>query len=356
MFAVIMAGGSGTRFWPASRKDLPKQFLKITSDRTMLEETVKRVHHFARPERVYAVVGRDHAGITGRLLGGAPVRILAEPVGRNTAACIGLAALHIKRFAEDEPVVVLPADHFIADVEKFAGTIRAAAEAAREGAIVTLGIAPARPETGYGYIQTADNKGRPYLAVERFVEKPNYETALQYLASGNFLWNSGIFIFTARTILSELEKCMPDLFQGLAEIAEAIDRPGYEAVVERVYAKLPSISIDYGVMEKTERPIYVFKVDFGWSDVGSWQALYELRRSEYDGEGNLMLGESAIVDSKRNLVYSSTGRKVALLGVEGLVVVDTPDALLVADINRSQEVKRFPEMLAGDDALQSPSK
>jgi mannose-1-phosphate guanylyltransferase len=358
MFAVIMAGGSGTRFWPASREDLPKQFLKITSDRTMLEETVQRVHHFARPDRIYAVVGRAHAGITGRLLDGASIRILAEPVGRNTAACIGLAALHIKRFSEDDPVVVLPADHFIADVEKFAATIRAAAEAAREGAIVTLGIAPTRPETGYGYIQTADNNSQShsYLAVERFVEKPNYETALQYLASGNFLWNSGIFIFTARTILSELEKCMPDLFQALKEIEEAIDRPDYEAVVERVYAKLPSISIDYGVMEKTERPIYVFKADFGWSDVGSWQALYELRHNEYDGEGNLLLAESAAVDSKRNLVYSRTGRRVALLGVEGLVIVDTPDALLVADINRSQEVKKFPEMLAKRDPLQSSSK
>jgi mannose-1-phosphate guanylyltransferase len=356
MFAVIMAGGSGTRFWPASRTDLPKQFLKITSDRTMLEETVQRVHHFARPDRIYAVVGRVHAGIAGHLLDGASVRILAEPVGRNTAACIGLAALHIKQFSEDEPIVVLPADHFIADVEKFAGTIRAAAEVAREGAIVTLGIAPTRPETGYGYIQTTDDRGRPYFDVERFVEKPNYETALQYLASGNFLWNSGIFIFTARTILSELKMCMPDLFQGLAEIEESIDRPAYDSVVERVYAKLPSISIDYGVMEKTERPIYVFQADFGWSDVGSWQALYELRRSEYDGDGNLLLGESAVVGSKRNLVYASTGRKVALLGVEGLVVVDTPDALLVADINRSQEVKKFPEMLAQGDPLQSSFK
>jgi mannose-1-phosphate guanylyltransferase len=358
MFAVIMAGGSGTRFWPASREDLPKQFLKITSDQTMLEETLQRVHHFARPDRIYAVVGRAHVGITGRLLDGASVRILAEPVGRNTAACIGLAALHIKQFSEDEPVVVLPADHFIADVENFAGTIRAAAEVAREGAIVTLGIAPTRPETGYGYIQTADNKdrSRSYLAVERFVEKPNYETALRYLSSGNFLWNSGIFIFTARTLLSELEICMPDLFQGLREIEEAIDRPAYDSVVERVYTKLPSISIDYGVMEKTERPIYVFKADFGWSDVGSWQALYELRRSEYDGEGNLLLGKSAVVASKRNLVYSSTGRRVALLGVEGLVVVDTPDALLVADIDRSQDVKKFSEMLAEGDPLQSSFK
>ncbi len=347
MFAVIMAGGSGTRFWPASSEDLPKQFLKITSDKTMLEETVQRVHHFASTDRIYTVVGRAHSGITGQLLGGASIKILAEPVGRNTAACIGLAALHISQFTEDEPVVVLPADHFIADDEKFADTIRAAAELARQGAVITLGITPTRPETGYGYIQTVENSGRSrsYFDVERFVEKPNYETALRYLASGNFLWNSGIFVFTPRTILSELEICMPDLYQGLKEIEKAIDLPGYEAVVERVYAKLPSVSIDYGVMEKTARPIYVIKADFGWSDVGSWQALYELRHNEYDEEGNLQLGEMMAVDSQRNLVYSNTERKVALLGVEGLVIVDTPDALLVADINRSQDVKKFTEIL-----------
>jgi mannose-1-phosphate guanylyltransferase len=358
MFAVIMAGGSGTRFWPASRQDLPKQFLKITSDRTMLEETVRRVEHFASPDRIYAVVGRAHTDITGRLLAGTAVRILAEPVGRNTAACVGLAALHIKGLSLDEPIVVLPADHFIADLEKFAGTIRAAAEVARAGAIVTLGIAPTRPETGYGYIQVAENEDRShaYFEVERFVEKPNYETALRYLSSGNFLWNSGIFIFTARAILTELEVCLPELYRGLKEIEEVIASPDYDSIVERVYAKLPSISIDYGVMEKTGRPIYVFKADFGWSDVGSWQALYELRNDEYDGEGNLLLGESAIVGAKRNLVYSSTGRRIALLGVEGLVVVDTPDALLVGDLSRSQDVKKFPEMLARGDSLQSSHK
>ncbi|MBO0722756.1 MAG: mannose-1-phosphate guanylyltransferase [Blastocatellia bacterium] len=361
MFAVIMAGGSGTRFWPASREHLPKQFLRITSERTMIEETVRRVEHFARPDRVFVVVGRAHSEIAGRLLTGTEARILSEPMGRNTAACIGLAALHLKRLGEDEPIVVLPADHFIPDVDKFSETIRAAAEVARSGAIVTLGIAPTRPETGYGYIQAvgvAQREGRSQscFEVERFVEKPNYETAINYLTSGNFLWNSGIFIFTAGAILSELETCMPELYRGLGEIDEAIDAPAYDEVVERVYAKLKSISIDYGVMEKTSRPIYVFKADFGWSDVGSWQALYELRQGEYDGEGNLLIGEAAVVDAKRNLVYSSTRRRVALLGVEGLVVVDTPDALLVADIDRSQDVKKFPEMLARDSNLQSSSK
>lgn len=352
MFAVIMAGGSGTRFWPASRERLPKQFLAITGDLTMLEETIARAERFASPGRISVVVGRVHGDLTKRILSGEQVEILVEPRGRNTAACIGLAALHARRVAargitEDEPMVVLPADHFIADVESFTRTIRAAADVAREGAIVTLGIAPNRPEPGYGYIHIGDEVGepseRPYFRVRRFVEKPDYQTALGYLSSGDYLWNSGIFVFTARTILHEIEACMPALHEGLMEIEGAIDTPDYDATVERVYDRIESVSIDYGVMEKTSKPIYVFKADFAWSDVGSWQALYELRRAECDEQGNLSLGDSTIIDANRNLVFSTTSRKVALLGVEDLVVVDTPDAVMVARLDRSQDVKRFAD-------------
>ncbi len=348
-YAVIMAGGSGTRFWPASREHLPKQFLKITSDRTMLEETIARLEKFVSHDRIYTVVGSVHREITSRLLAGTTIRTLIEPVGRNTAPCIGLAALQIGRLSLDQPMVVLPADHYIADVEGFTRTVQAAAEVARSGAIITLGIKPTRPETGYGYIQTAGQKGEslglPYSAVERFVEKPDYPTALEYLKTGNYLWNSGIFIFTPRTILAEIEICLPGLYAGLKRIEEAIDGPDYDQRLREVYPQVPSISIDYGVMEKTAKPIYVFKADFGWSDVGSWQALYELRSDDYDDHGNLLLGEALTIDAGRNLVYSATGRRVALLGVEGLVVVDTEDALMVADIARSQDVKRFTELI-----------
>ena len=347
MFAVIMAGGSGTRFWPASREHLPKQFLAITGDRTMLEQTLARAESFASAGRISAVVGRVHADLTKKILSGKPVEILVEPRGRNTAPCIGLAALHARRIAEDEPIVVLPADHFIADVENFARTIRAAAEVARDGAIVTLGVAPDRPETGYGYIHIGARGGealeRPYFKVRRFVEKPDYQTALGYLSSGDYLWNSGVFVFTARTILQEIESCMPELHDGLTEIDRAIGSPDYGAAVERVYDRIKSVSIDYGVMEKTSKPIYVLKADFGWSDVGSWRALYELRRAEYDEQDNLSLGDSKIIDAKRNMVFSTTGRKVALLGVEDLVIVDTPDAVMVARLDRSQDVKRFAD-------------
>jgi mannose-1-phosphate guanylyltransferase len=347
MFAMIMAGGSGTRFWPASRERLPKQFLAITGDRTMLEETLARAERFAPRDRISVVVGRVHAELTKRILSGKPVEILVEPRGRNTAACVGLAALHFKRVAEDQPIVVLPADHFIADVESFTRTINAAAEIARDGAIVTLGVTPNRPETGYGYIhigaESGESSEQPYFRVRRFVEKPDYQTALGYLSSGDYLWNSGVFIFTARAILQEIEACMPALHEGLAEIDRAIDTPDYDAAVERVYDSIQSVSIDYGVMEKTSKPIYVLKADFGWSDVGSWQALYELRRAEYDEQGNLSLGDSTIIDAKRNLIFSATGRKVALLGVEDLAIVDTPDALMVAKLDRSQDVKRFAD-------------
>ena len=342
-----MAGGIGARFWPASRECLPKQFLAITGDRTMLEETLARAEGFAPSGRISVVVGRVHADLTERVLSGKSVKILVEPRGRNTAACVGLAALHVRRVAEDEPMVVLPADHFIADVESFTRTIRAAADVARDGAIVTLGVAPNRPETGYGYIHIGAEDGKsseqPYFKVRRFVEKPDYRTALGYLSSGDYLWNSGVFIFTARTILQEIEVCMPELHEGLTEIERAIDTPDYDATVERVYDRIESVSIDYGVMEKTSKPIYVFRADFGWSDVGSWQALYELRRAECDEQGNLSLGDSTIIDAKRNLVFSGANRKVALLGVEDLVVVDTPDAVMVARLDRSQDVKRFAD-------------
>ena len=349
MFAVIMAGGSGTRFWPASRESLPKQFLRITSDRTMFEETLARVRLFAPDDRIYSVVGSAHAELVSGLLNASLPRTLTEPFGRNTAACIGLSAIHISRRDADEPIAFLPADHFVADAECFARTIQAAAEAARSGAIITLGIKPTRPETGYGYIEIGAEAGRaldqPYFRMERFIEKPDQETALRYLAGGRHLWNSGIFIFTARTILNELNNCLPALNEGLREIDSAIGRTDYSEVITSVYERIQSISIDYGVMERTSSPVLVFKADFGWSDVGSWQALYELRKAEYDEQDNLIVGDALAIESKGNFVYAQSKRVVTLLGVENLVVVDTGDAVLIARLDRSQEVKKFPEML-----------
>lgn len=350
MDALIMAGGSGTRFWPASREHLPKQFLRITGERTMLHETISRLETLIDPARVSVVVGRLHERVTEDLLTGTPTRVIVEPFGRNTAACIGLAAIHLRRNDPDSLMVVLPADHYIADRERFLRLLESAGEVARSGAIVTLGIVPTRPETGYGYIklgaESREADGIVCTTVDRFVEKPNLETAIGYLTSGGYLWNSGIFLFTAEAILAEIEAHLPDLARGLAEIEAAIGRSDYQEVLERVYATLPSISIDHGIIEKTVRPLYVFRADMGWSDVGSWQALYELRRGETgssDDAGNLLLGRAWAEDSRDNLVYSTSGRRIALLGVEGLAIVDTDDVLMVADISRSQDVKRFTE-------------
>ncbi len=350
MFAVIMAGGSGTRFWPASRERLPKQFLRITSERTLLEETLARVSLLVEAPRISVVVNSLHAAMTRQLLGNSAVQVLVEPAGRNTAACIGLAMLYISQQDAETPVIVLPSDHFITDIERFVHVLRAAARiVSSEEVIVTLGVPPTHPETGYGYIEVGSEGGRvfnrPYFQVQRFVEKPNQETALHYLASGKYLWNSGIFVFTAKTILAEIAHYMPALYAGLCEIREAIGGSEYELVVQNVYQTLEPVSIDYGVMEKTRVPIYVLPADFGWSDVGSWQALYELQSDKRDAQENLVYGKSVLVDAQRNLVYSTTERMIALLGVEELVIVDTPDAVLVADKKRSQEVRKITELL-----------
>ncbi len=351
MYAIVMAGGSGTRFWPASRERMPKQFLRITSDRTLFEETLDRIKPLITDEQVYVVVNRLHEETTRKLTQG-NVRVMIEPVARNTAPCIGLAAIHIARADENSPIIVLPADHFIRDHERFALKLRAACEAAREGAIVTLGIPPTRPETGYGYVELGEEvgkaKGEAVFEVRKFVEKPDFETAVEYLRGERHLWNSGIFIFTAKTILTEISECLPDLYEGLEEIGEAMGSDRFASVIERVYPRLKSVSIDYGVMENTSAMVRVLSGDFGWSDVGSWQALYELRADKYDEDENLLLSEATAIDAKRNIVYSTTDRAIALLGVEGLVVVDTPDALMVADISRSQDVKKFPEKLKAD--------
>ncbi|RMF89282.1 MAG: hypothetical protein D6736_08680 [Nitrospinota bacterium] len=350
MYAVIMAGGSGTRFWPASRTHLPKQFLRITGEQTLFEETLARIRPLVPDSNIYVVVNARHAAMTRQLLGTCAAEVLIEPQGCNTAACIGLAALHIRQRDAHAPILVLPSDHFVGDTARFTHLLTAAARiAGAEEAIVTLGVPPTRPETGYGYIEVGNEQGEAqdvsYFQVERFVEKPDRDTALHYLASGRYLWNSGIFVFTAQTILSEIAHHMPRLYAGLREIEPAIGSARYAAVLESVYQKLEAVSIDYGVMEKTRLPIYVLRADFGWSDVGSWQALYELRQEAQDADGNLLLGKAVAVDARQNLVYSTTKRLVALLGVEELTIVDTPDALLVSARHRSQEVRQIPELL-----------
>jgi mannose-1-phosphate guanylyltransferase len=345
MFSIIMAGGMGTRFWPASRASLPKQFLKVIGSHTLLQETVKRVSPISRGEDMYIVVNQAHEALARQQLAGYDMRLLSEPASRNTAGCIGLAALHLRRRDPDMPIVILPADHHIGNDEKFRSSLLQAAELARSGCIVTLGVTPTRPETGYGYIQTQTAAhpaaGGTAYTVERFVEKPDLETAIDYLADGSYVWNSGIFAVTARRILSEIECQLPHLYSQLEEIDQAIDTPNYESVLGDVYPNLESISIDYGVMERTMTPMYALKTAFEWSDVGSWRSLYDLRSQSHDEDGNLFHGDSIALESKNNFLYSVGGRTISLLGVDDLIVVDTQDTVFVARIDRSQDLRKM---------------
>jgi mannose-1-phosphate guanylyltransferase len=349
MVFVIMAGGSGTRFWPLSRETKPKQFLDIFGEGPLIEETFLRIFSLAGEERVYVVINRAHRELTREVFKDRGIQILEEPYGRNTAPCIGLAAIHIKRKWGNIPMAVLPADHFIGDGELFRTTLRAGIELSQGGGMVTIGIPPDNPETGYGYIKRGRRydsiNGQEVFEVDRFVEKPDEKKALLYLREGNYLWNSGIFIFRVEVFLNAVRNYLPNLYQGLAEIEEVLDGDRYQKTLERVYPNLESISIDYGIMERIREPVYTITGNFGWSDVGCWQALFELKDDQKDANGNMVEGLATIVDSRDSFIINRSEKLVALLGASKLLVVNTPDAVLVADLNRSQEVRAVVEAI-----------
>ncbi len=349
MDIVILAGGSGTRFWPLSRRLKPKQLMSVFGGKSMLQRTVERVIPL-RPRRIMVVTNALQAAETARQLDylkDMPIDIIAEPVGRNTAPAIGLAATIIAAEDPEAVMAVLPADHYILAEEEFRATLLRAAAAARLGHLVTLGIKPNRPETGYGYIeagQMPDDAGA--YRVQRFVEKPMIEKALEFLAAGNFYWNSGMFVWQVRVILAEMEKHLPELASALRRLNIPPDTGDLPAAlapqVEAVYRQLKSESIDYGVMEKAGN-VTVIPADFGWSDVGSWRALPEVMAP--DGAGNVLIaGEGINIDSAGCLVYGGD-KLVALVGVKDLIVVDTEDALLVCAAERAQDVKKVVEIL-----------
>jgi mannose-1-phosphate guanylyltransferase len=349
MYVVIMAGGSGTRFWPASRKEKPKQFLNITGKGPMIVETCDRMTPAFRDEEIILVLGQEHMQEATALLRERRVRLLAEPLGRNTAACIGLGAVYAAHLGSHDPVAFLPADHFVSNPAALLESIRRAAEIAVAGPIVTLGIVPSRPETGYGYIQWSEErpdfwKQKAYR-VKAFVEKPSLDKAKKYLVRGDYLWNAGIFVATPQTILKEMELHLPQLHEGLERLKPALGTDSFENVLEDVYEKLDSISFDYGIMERTRSPVFVVPCDCGWSDVGSWESLYELREEEYDDKQNLKDGECLVVDCKGTFVSSRGGRLVSCLGLKNCLVVDTPDALLVADLKKAQDVRKIIDLL-----------
>lgn len=356
MHAVLMAGGVGTRFWPRSRRARPKQLLPIAGDASMIRLTVDRLQPLVTADRIWIVTGAEQAeGIRAELPELPPDHILVEPVGRNTAPCIGVAAAVLAaRGAGDDTMIVLASDHVIRAEDRFRAALAACEQfLAEHDRLLTLGIVPTRPETGYGYIRRGDTSsecaGQRFDAVERFVEKPDIDTARRLVADGRHLWNSGMFVWRPRRILAELERHLPAVGTALAPLGRAFGTPEWTPRLAAAYAQFPSISIDYAVMEKAS-DVWVAPVDIGWSDVGSWATLPELRAT--DAGGNVLPEGALVIDAEHNIVDSS-GRTVVLLGVSDLIIVDAPDALLVCHRDRAQQVGTIPERLrrAGKDSL-----
>ncbi len=327
-----MAGGSGTRFWPRSRRLLPKQLLPVLGARSLLQETVERLRGVVAPEQILIVTHRDHAAAVRRQLPRVPRRnVLVEPVARNTAPCLALAALAIERRAPGATFVSLPADHAVADTRAFrAVLLEAFAWAAAEPVSVTIGIRPALPETGYGYIHVGASLAGRTSRVRAFVEKPSAARARKFVSSKQYLWNSGMFAWRTTTIVDLFDRHLPAVIGPLRSVIGKRGR-AFSAALARAYARMPSISIDYGVMERA-RNVLVVGADFGWSDVGSWAALAALGAAS-------VRGQTVHVDAERSVVFGN-GRLVALVGVDDLIVVDTPDALLVCHRERAQDVRR----------------
>jgi mannose-1-phosphate guanylyltransferase len=350
-FAVIMAGGKGTRFWPESTASRPKQLLDLLGvQKSLLRISYERALGLVPPDNVIVVTGRAIAERVRADLPELPAgNVLVEPVGRNTSPCVGWAAVHVRAKDPSGVMAVLPADHFMRNVDAFVSVMGAAMDrAGRAGTVVTIGIQPTRPETGYGYIEGGEQVEGEVLQAKRFVEKPDRLTAEHYLMDGNFYWNAGIFNFTAERILGDIKEYLPDLSRGLDRIASALEKDGDEdAVVEQVYSDIEGISIDYGVMEKKgQGEIEVIPAEFGWSDLGSWGAIYE--HLPCDAEGNVVRGGAipALHEVKGCLVSTSKpGKVIALCGVENLVVIETDEAVLVIPRERDQDVRRLQEIV-----------
>jgi mannose-1-phosphate guanylyltransferase len=345
-YAVIMAGGSGTRLWPLSRENTPKQSLKLAGTRTMFQQAVDRLFPLFSPERVFVVTRAEHADILKKQSPEIPAcNFIIEPEGRGTAPAIGLAAIHLRAADPDAVMAVLTADHAIKDIQAFQTALQAGAEVAKRGYLVTMGIKPESPSTGFGYIEQGETlepaSGLPVYQVERFIEKPSLETAARMVQSGEYSWNSGMFIWKITRILKEFQSQMPGFYAQLEELAQSVGQAGYDPALARTWPKVGKQTIDYGIMEGAG-DVAVIPVNIGWSDVGSWSSLFELL--PLDANGNAWTGEHVAVDTRDTLVFS-TERLVTVVGVQGLIIVDTPDALLVCARGREQDVREVVRIL-----------
>ena len=343
--ALIMAGGRGERFWPKSRRSLPKQFLEITDDgKTMIQLTVERILPLVNMEDIFIATNKDYKKLVLKQLPEIPEEnILCEPIGRNTAPCIGLGAMHIASKYEDALMLVLPSDHQIKFNKMYLTTLKDACQVAEKGEnLVTIGIMPDYPETGYGYIKfnTHEMEGRAYK-VERFVEKPSLEVAKEYLATEEYLWNSGMFIWKVSSILKNMEKLMPETYAGLERIKSAIGTDNQEVALEQEFVKMEGQSIDYGVMEKAKN-IYILPGMFGWDDVGSWLALERIKKT--NEFGNVVDGNIITIDTQ-NCIIQGNKKLIATVGMKDMIVVDTEDAMLICAKDSTVNIKKVLENL-----------
>ena len=353
LYGVIMAGGVGERFWPESRAHFPKQYLKLVGDQSLIQATVDRVSKFIPIDRIFVASGASQKKILKRQLPELKAhQLLLEPSGRNTAPCIALAAQYIYDMDPDAVMAVLPADHIIHDADSFSKIMKLSARKAREtNALLTIGIKPRGPETGYGYIQFNGNSQQSedvrFSKVIRFIEKPPLEEAKIYAADGHYLWNSGMFVWRADAILDAIQENAPEVYRALSYVKGRLKGKGRATAITQMYEKVPKISIDYAVMEKAKN-VWVVESQFDWDDVGAWSSIE--RHFEKDLNGNVSLGDSVLMDSKGCVVVNRNGI-VGLVGVKDVIVVSTGDATLVIDKSRAQDVKLLLEKFRGRESL-----
>lgn len=350
--ALIMAGGKGERFWPRSRVNYPKQFLSLTGDgKSMIRHTVDRISSVVKPEDVYIATNAAYKELVKEQLPEIPEEnILLEPVGRNTAPCIGLGAAHIRKKDGDAIMLVLPSDHIIKYGDIYVEALKDAIKVADEdGRLVTIGIRPNAPETGYGYIKfNKEEKCESAFKVDRFVEKPNLEKAKEYVSTGEYMWNSGMFVWKASTILGCIEKHLPEIYSGICTIEKSIGTSEADSVLDTTFKAMPSESIDYGVLEK-ESNIYVIPGDFGWDDVGSWLAVGRMQSAD---EADNVTEGNVIMYNTKDCIIQGEDRLIATVGIENLVVVDTKDALLICSKDSTNDIKKITENLRNDNKNQ----
>ncbi len=354
---IIMAGGVGKRFWPVSRISKPKQFLSLYGSKNMLQMTFDRMQPLMKKENIFVITNKNHVELTKQNLPDIPEgNVVGEPLARDTAPCIGLSAILAMSKDPDAVQVVLPADHLITNVEEFQRIIKLGAELATEcNCLITIGIEPTRPETGYGYIQydakIADTKlpedfrGKNIVKVKAFAEKPNLATAKRFMESGDFLWNSGIFIWKASAILNEIGEHLPDLYDSLFRLEDHVGKPSFDNELLKSYREIKSISIDYGVMEDASH-VYVIKGNLGWSDVGSWEEYYKLH--DKDRHGNVIVGECEMLDANNNLIISED-KLIAAIGMDDFVIVNSGNAVLICPKDRTQDIKALVDKLGRQD-------